>query len=233
MNYSPVLAIVTGLFEFSAAIFTFLSAGRKRILYPVGLILLLLAGYQFSEAAVCSQPENLLFARLAFFDITWLPVIGLWLVFQLSSSKSLWWKAIPISYLLVGLVMAVWIIVDSSCVTKSVCYVVISRYSNSSPFDILYGIFYQLGLALTIFSAAAGMVYASDRITRNHLANIQTGILGFVLPSFVVRMLVSEPDGILPSVMCHFALILAISLCILVVRERPFTLKAKSDSSTE
>ena len=68
------------------------------------------------------------------------------------------------------------------------------------------------------------MVYASDTISRKHLANVQTGIFGFVLPSFMVRMLVSEPGGILPSVMCHFALILAVSLCVLVVRERRYGL---------
>ena len=70
MTYSPLLAIVTGIFEFGAAIFAFVSAGRKHILYPAGLILLLLAGYQFAEVAVCSQPENLFFARVAFFNIT-------------------------------------------------------------------------------------------------------------------------------------------------------------------
>jgi len=45
MSYSPLLAILSGFFEFAAAIFTFLSPGRKRILYPVGLLFLLLAGY--------------------------------------------------------------------------------------------------------------------------------------------------------------------------------------------
>jgi len=87
MDYSPVLAIATGLFEFAAAVFTFLSSGRKRILYPIGLLFLLLAGYQFSEAAVCANPDNLVLSRLAFSDITWLPPLGLWLVYQLSPWK--------------------------------------------------------------------------------------------------------------------------------------------------
>lgn len=220
MSYSPLLAIVTGIFEFGAAIFAFVSVGRKHILYPVGLILLLLAGYQFSEVAVCSQPENLIFARVAFFNITWLPVLGILLVYRLSDPKHKWLKSIPIFYFAAGLVFSFWILMDSSSITKSVCHIVIARYTTLNPFETAFGAFFQLGLAITIFWAAAGMVYAQDSVSRKHLANLQTGILGFVLPSFIVRLLVSEPGGLLPSVMCHFALILAISLCALVVRER-------------
>ena len=43
-EYSPILAAVTGAFEVLAAVYTLTGPGRKRILRPVGLILLLLAG---------------------------------------------------------------------------------------------------------------------------------------------------------------------------------------------
>jgi hypothetical protein len=36
MSYSPLLAIITGIFEFAAAIIAFMSAGRKHILCPAG-----------------------------------------------------------------------------------------------------------------------------------------------------------------------------------------------------
>lgn len=55
-EYSPILAGITGAFEVLAAMYTLTGPGRKRILRPVGLILLLLAGYQFAELAVCANP---------------------------------------------------------------------------------------------------------------------------------------------------------------------------------
>jgi len=220
MDYSPVLAIATGLFEFAAAVFTFLSPGRKRILYPIGLIFLLLAGYQFSEVAVCSNPDNFLFSRLAFFDITWLPPLSLWLAYQLSPWKRGWLKIISLGYFSASFGFTAWIIADSHVVTKSVCQLVLARYTHPISFDIAYGIFYHTGLAVLIFSTAAGMAYSKDEILRKHLANLQTGVLGFVLLSFAVRMLTTEPEGMLPSVMCHFALVMAFSMCFMVIREK-------------
>jgi len=236
MAYSPILAIATGIFESFAALAALFSPGRKRILYPVTLLFLILAGYQFSEVAVCAHPGNLLFTRLAFFDITWLPAIGLWLVYILNEPKKRWLKIFPLAYFAAALVFAVWIAVDPNSVTMSVCQVVIARYSSLEPFNLAYGIFYHFGLAVFIFWAAAAMAGADDPIIRKHLANLQTGVLGFLLPSFLLRMLLHEPRGIMPSAMCHFALILAVSLCAVVIRERRLSRrpeKAPPSSSAE
>ncbi len=81
--YSPFWPSLTGLLELAAAAWTLNSPGRKSILRPVAVILILLAGYQFAEVAVCSRPETFLYSRIAFLDITWLPPAGIWLVFRL------------------------------------------------------------------------------------------------------------------------------------------------------
>lgn len=220
MEYSPVLAVITGVFEFITAFFVFSSPGRKRILYPTGVLLLILAGYQFLEVAVCYNPGQLLFARIAYFDITWLPPLAMWLGLQLITTRKKWLAIIPLTYFVVGLALTVWVMVDPNCVTKSVCEIVIARYITSNPFEIVYAIYYQSGILVLIFGAAVGMAYQADPVLRKHLANLQVGILGFVLPSLAVRILVSDSFGITASVMCHFALILAVSLIFLVFRER-------------
>jgi len=220
MDYSPLLAVITGVFEFIAALFVFLGPGRKRILYPVGVLFLLLAGYQFSELAVCYNPSQLLFARIAFFDITWLPPLAMWIGLQLISDRKKWMVFIPLAYFSAGLALATWVLVDPNCVTKSVCEVVIARYISPNPFDIVYALYYQSGLFVLIFGTAVGLAYEANPVLRKHLANLQVGILGFVLPSLVIRILVSNSGGITASVMCHFALFLAVSLVFLVLRER-------------
>ncbi len=222
MAYSPLLAIVTGVLEFAAAGWIFLSPGRgrRRIIYPMGVIFLLLAAYQFAEVAVCSRPDVTALTRLAFFNITWLPPMGLWLGSQFDSPKTGWLRAAALIDFALALGLSIWIFTSPRIITGSVCQTVIARYLDAPLFDVVYGIFYQGSLGVLIFAAAAGMAAADDPVLRKHWAYLQAGILGFMLPAMAVRILVNEQPGLLPSVMCHFAIILALCLFIAAVRER-------------
>jgi hypothetical protein len=219
-SYSPLLAIATGLFEFGAAGFALRSPGRRRILRPTALIFLLLAGYQFAEVAVCAAPDQRIFTRLAFFDISWLPPLGLWLMVQLVSPRRRALAVLPLAWFAAAVLIVTWIFIDPGCLTKSVCQTVIARYAQARPFEILYGVFYQSGLGVLIFGTTVGLARDADPVLRRHLADLQAGVLGFVLPSLAVRVLLREPQGVLPSIQCHFALILAVFLLSLVLRER-------------
>jgi hypothetical protein len=219
-GYLPLLAILTGLFEAAAAVFALLSPGRKRILHPVALLLLLLAGYQFAEVAVCSSPGRLLFARVAFFDITWLPPAGLWLLGQLAWLDRKGWRWLSLGYFAAGAALILWILVDPAVITKSVCQLVVARYWHPAPFETAYALFYQFGLLLLVVGAGAGLVKSPDAVSRAHLFSFQLGLLGFLLPSMYIRSILREPDGVIPSVMCHFALILAVCLTTIILRER-------------
>ena len=219
-SYSPLLALVTGILEFFGAVFTLLSPGRKRILMPTALIFLLLAGYQFAEIAVCAAPDNLLFTRLAYLGISALPPLGLWLMVQLISPRRGGLAVLPLVWFAAAALIVGWIFVEPACVTKSVCQVVIARYFHPPIFEVLYGLFFQAGLAVLMFGTTAGLAGAEDPVLRRHLASLQAGLLGFVLPSLAVRILLREPQGVLPSVQCHLALVFAVFLFILVLRER-------------
>ena len=222
MDYSPILAVVTGLLEVAGGAWIFISRspGRKRILYPAGLIFFLLAGYQFAEVAVCRSPEHKFWTQLAFLDITWLPPLGLWLGWQLSAPRLRWLRTVALADMALALAFSVWILAAPGAITLSVCQMVLARYFPTKVLDITYALFYQLSLLVTIFGGAAGMAAAADAVRRKHWANLQTGLLGFLLPALAVRILVPESDGLLPSVMCHFAIVLAASLYVLALRER-------------
>jgi len=225
MEYSPILAVLTGLLEAGAGAWIFISRspGRKRILIPAGLILVFLAGYQFAEVTVCRSPERHLWTQLAFLDITWLPPLGLWLGYQLSAPRLRWLRLAALSDFALAAGFSVWIALAPSAITSSVCELVIAKYFPAGAFDFSYALFYQLSLLVTIFGGAAGMAAAEDAVGRKHWANLQTGMLGFLLPALAVRLLVARSEGLLPSVMCHFAIVLAASLFVLVLRERRVT----------
>jgi hypothetical protein len=228
-QYSPVLAAVTGVLEVLAGVYTLSSPGRKRILIPVGLIFLLLAAYQFAEVAVCADPEVLALSRLAYLLIAWLPPLALRLVVVLDARRGRVVRAASLFYGLAAAVLSIWIVADPGCITRSVCQVVIARYFPTALFDIVYGLYFQTGLVFIVFAAGIVMASAENPVTRKHLANLQLGVLGFMFPALAVRILVKEPAGLIPSVMCHFALILAASLVVLVLRERRLAAGHPSD----
>lgn len=220
LAYSPILAVVTGVLEIAAGVYALAGPGRKTILRPAAVILFLLAGYQFSEVLVCANPQVSAFSRLAYLIITWLPPFGLRLAVVLDERRTRVLRAANAVYFAAAAALCVWILADAGLITRSVCDVVLARYFVASPFDVVYGVFYQSGLLWVVFGAGIGMAVAADPVLRKHLAHLQLGVLGFMFPSVAVRLLVDGRGDMLPSVMCHFALILAASIFVLVLRER-------------
>jgi hypothetical protein len=220
-DYSPILAILTGVLEVAAGLYALSGPGRKTVLRPVAVILFLLAGYQFAEVAVCARPNALVLSRLAYLDITWMPPFGLGLAVVCAERWRKALRAVAAFYFAAAAVLCVWILADGGVITRSVCELVIARYFVARPFDLAYGLFYQSGLLWVVFGAGLALAGAGDAVARKHLANLQLGVLGFIAPAVVVRMLFDDgPGDLLPSVMCHFALVLAVSLVGLIVRER-------------
>jgi hypothetical protein len=221
-EYSPALAVVTGVLELAAAAYALAGPGRKTVLRPVAAILLLLAGYQFVEVAVCAHPAVPIYSRLAYLVITWLPPFGLWLAAVLDERRTRTLGGVASFYSAAAAGLSVWIAVASGVIDRSVCEAVLARYFPTAPFDLAYAVYYQTGLVAVVFGSGIAMASAGDGVARKHLANLQLGVLGFIFPSLAVRLLDSGPGrgDALPSVMCHFAVVLAASLVGLVARER-------------
>jgi hypothetical protein len=220
LAFSPILAVVTGVFEIAAGVYALAGPGRKTILRPAAIILFLLAGYQFSEVLVCANPQASAFSRLAYLIITWLPPFGLRLAVVLDARRGRVLRAANAFYFAAASALCVWILADAGLITRSVCDVVLARYFLAHPFDVVYGLVYQSGLLWVVFGAGVGMALAADPVRRKHLAHLQLGVLGFMFPAVAVRILVGGQGDMLPSVMCHFALVLAASLFALILRER-------------
>ena len=218
--YSPVLGLVTGVLEVLAGIYALSGQGRKSILRPVAAILFFLAAYQFAEVAVCARPDVLVLSRLAYLIITWMPPFGLWLAATLDAQRTKALRPVSLFYFAAAAGLSVWILADPGVITRSVCDLVLARFFPSGPFDVVYAICYQTGLLAIVFGSGVAVAKADDAVARKHLASLQLGVLGFMFPAIAVRLIVAGPGDMLPSVMCHFAAILAASLVGLVVRER-------------
>jgi len=223
MEYSPTLAVATAAFEIIAAAWAFVwrrrreargpDAGTRTIARITGSILLLLAGYQLAEVVICADVAAAGFLpRLAFLIVTWLPALGLLLIAQLHRPRSRLLYGGAFAMLAVSAGIAVWILLDRSFAVASVCNAVFARYAHAEPRFQLYAGYYWVGLLGMIAASAYGLFASSDPTRRQWLSCVHVGTLGFVAPSILVSYSVPAAKGALPSVMCHFALVLAIAL---------------------
>lgn len=221
MTYSPVLAIGTAIFEVSVAIWALRGPGRKPIIRTTSAILLLLAAYQIVEVLICSRaPVYGFMPQMAFIVVTWLPPLGLLLIAQLSPSQSHVNYAVSYFMLAVALTIVIWIALDDRFVSDSVCNILYAKYANPLPRFRIYSWFYWLGLFGMVALSAIGVRNADNPGQQKLLKALLIGSLGFIVPAVVVTRFVAPAEGALPSLMCHFALILAISLARLISIER-------------
>jgi hypothetical protein len=218
--YSPMLSVLTAVFEITAAVWTLSGPGRRRFILPCGIILLLLAGYQITEVIACSNPARTSAARIGFLDILWLPASGVLLVLLLSSLRRATVILAACAYFAVAAALAVGILLEPDFVNVSVCKGVFARYAAVRPLYTLFGAYYQFGIASMLIWAAAAMTGQEDWGRRKHTADVLIGTLCFVLPSMWVEISVPPASGAMPSIMCHFALIFALFLVRLAQRER-------------
>ncbi len=221
MNYSPILSIATALFEIIVAVWALLGAGRKKIIYTSSAILLLLAAYQILEVVICTAPQSsIFFSRLAFIVIAWLPPAGILLIALLfpSGKRGVYWFT-GLTFT-VALLISIWLLIYKGFVTGSVCSIIFARYSNPMPQYIIYAGFYHLGMLGMLFLSAHGVMICKDHKQRLLLGQMLMGSLTFIVPSLITVIAVPYTKGALPSVMCHYALLLAIYIARLLYLER-------------
>jgi len=225
MDYSPILGVVTAGFEIIVAGWALMglrrTLGERRVVWTTSAVLVLLAGYQIAEVVICADVAAAGFLpRLAFIIVTWLPPLGLLLIAQLRRPRSRATYASAYGLFAAAAGIVAWILIDGSFATASVCNAVYARYSHVMPWFRIYAWYYWAGLlGMALLSGYGAMACPDDRRKRQ-LTLLFGGTLAFVLPSIAVSWFVPETRGALPSILCHFALVLAICLARLLVLER-------------
>lgn len=221
MAYSPILALATASFEIAVAVWTIRGPGDRPLVRITTAILVLLAGYQIAEVVICANLGNPGFLpRFAFLDVTWLPALGLTLIARVHQPRSSTLFGIGRAITAAAAGIAIWILLDGSFASASVCSAVYARYTHAMPRFLVYAIYYWLGLSGMLLLSAYAIVTGTNDHRKRLMSQIFLGTAGFVLPSIAVSYFVPTVAGALPSIMCHFALILAFFLARMVAIER-------------
>jgi len=209
--YSPILSVITAVIELTAAFWALMRGGRRSVRFSAAAVLFLLAAYQIIEAVMCADPEKFAaLGRVAFLVVLWLPPTGLLLLAFMHPSRLNRWFSWCGYALALGIFT--WMVVDTHPVGVSVCLVVFARYYDVVPrlLAVVYGGFYQLGLLSILFLSAISTASVEESIQRRQIAQLLFGSLAFIVPSMIVVNVIELAKGALASILCHFALLLAI-----------------------
>ena len=231
MDYSPILAVVTAAFEIVVAVWALRGPGERKIVRTTSAILLLLAAYQIAEVAICANVTAAGFTpRLAFIIVTWLPALGLLLIAQLSRPRSRVFTGSAYGLLAAAAGIVVWIVVDRSFASASVCNAVYARYTHTMPRFLVYAWFYCLGLLGMIVFSGYGAMRCRDPRRQRQLLAVFVGTVAFVALALATSRFVPPARGALPSIMCHYALLFAVALTRLLQLERKRAYETEASS---
>lgn len=180
------------------------------------LIFVFLATFQLAEYMVCEGPiaGALSWSRVGFVAITMLPPLGLHLAYTIAGAKRklLLWPA----YIAAAGFAAFFLFVGHSFVGH-ICagnYVIFDVAEGSG---LLYGLYYYGLLIAGLWVSRQALRTQKSKKIRRALTGLMIGYAVFIVPTAAVNLVNRNTVDAIPSIMCGFAVLLALLLAFVVI----------------
>jgi len=213
--FSPPVMLLTFTIEFALAIYILFTAKLKISSTLIILILISLGIFQLAEYQVCSD-KSLSWMRIGFIAITLLPPLGLNLINLIV--KKPWYNYI--GYGLAAVFIGAFLISTLS-IQNAVCggnYVMTTL--NDSTLSRYFTYYYYLMLVVGFFTVLTVMMSYKNKpkgdLAKDYLFWIAFGYASFMIPTAIVYLFSESARSGIPSIMCGFAVSLAIILTVKV-----------------
>lgn len=233
--FSPTVMLLTFIFEVSAAAIALFRYKTSEIQRLIIYLLLALAGFQAAEFMVCGGWgwSGVEWARVGYLSITLLPPMGLHLAHKIAGKKS--GALVKIAYTTMFAFIAYYLFVTNG-VSEKVCRANYSVFNVPEVASMLYGIYYYGWLLVALWFIYCQIKQLGGELSKkvffkksksrqiSALKWLALGYLSFMLPTTFVNVVNPATIEGIPSIMCGFAVILAI---ILIGFVAPRTLEVK------
>jgi len=214
MCFTPWISVSTTVIEFILAT-TLLIYFKKGVFSKFAALFIYLLGfYQFTEFMLCTTSNFNLWARLGFITYTFLPALGLHSALRFLNRK-------PKLYLIyiVPVFFSLFAILSKNFIFNGSCerffITVKTTFFNSLNginliANTLYWIYYS-GFILTVLIISY-LAYKKEKnkTKKKVLVSVIISILVMTLPTFILIIIFPTFGIQFPSVLCQFALLLAI-----------------------
>jgi hypothetical protein len=226
--FSPPVMIATCIIEFGLLFYTFYRYKMSAITRVAMASLALLGLFQMSEFAVCGTDANTVatWSRIGFMSITLLPPLGIHLISLISKRVPMW---TVLSAYATGIGFALVFGFHEAAFQSHVCagnYAIFQLMPNLGG---MYFVYYYAWLVVGIIMSMYFSIDASPRI-RKALVFQALGHLSFLIPTGIVNAIHPETINGIPSIMCGFAVIYALTLAFGIV---PIVLAERKPKKTQ
>lgn len=210
--FSPPVMLATMATEGALAIYV-LARYRHGAFAKIAAALLALLGiFQLSEFQVCGNHDPLFWSHFGLAAITLLPIVGLQLISYVTKKN----RFLVVGCAIAGALALVFLFIPQT-ITGSLCggnYVVFNGPTGLYEF---YGAYYFVFLIFAVWRLLEAMREKTGRVIREVLRWFMIGYLSFMAPMGVIYAIYAPARVAVTSIMCGFAVILAIILAFQIV----------------
>lgn len=213
MCYTPTVSLATAVIEFALAIFIPWRYRRASLRYVYAVLIFLLGAYQFTEFLLCTTDYPELWVKTGFVIYTFLPALGLHAVFKYLKYD---FKSIVLIYLLP--ILFSFMAISSENIAAGTCNAIfittkLSMMKNAWIF-LSYAAYYA-GFIIWA-SVMAFNLYLKNRknLKQKMYITFPIAVLLMSLPTFILITIFPFLEIRFPSILCHFALLLALTALV-------------------
>lgn len=222
--FSPPVMIATFTIEALLLVYTLVRYRMTPLGRVVGATLACLALFQFAEYHVCGpQMASENWSRVGYVAITLLPALGIHMIREIAGRGSRWLVGgAYVSSIAFALVFGL----SQTAFEGYACAGNYAVFQLASPVGGMFFVYYYLWLFVGIIMA----LRFADNATRNVRLALQlqvVGYLSFMIPTGVVNAINPQTLAGLPSIMCGFAVLYALTLVFGIV---PLVLKRRDSA---
>jgi hypothetical protein len=208
--------IATFIIEIALAIYTLWRYKLNRVTRLAVVLLAALATFQLAEFMVCRGigGDSLIWSRIGYIAITLLPPVGIHLIAVVAQDTRRW-------LLWPGYLVAIGFVAFFSLIGRSIVghaclgnYVI---FQVAPGFGWLFGLYYYGLLLGTLVLGWYHMRKTSNKRTKRALSGLMAGYAIFIIPATTVNLVNSGTISGMPSIMCGFAVLLALVLAFIVL----------------
>lgn len=214
--FSPPVMLATFAIEILLAVYVIWRYRFDERTKIIAALLVLLAVFQLAEYNVCEGSfgiSSISWSRLGFMAISFLPALGLHLAQSLAADKK---RSLSYGGYAMAVAFALFFGLTPVGITDSQClgnYVIFKQAPLSVVFYTIY--YYGWMLVGTVYAVQAAKM-AKNRVVVQSLWGLIIGYLALFIPVTLVNLFDPATMGGIPSIMCGFAVILAVTMGVYV-----------------
>ncbi len=216
--FSPPVMMFTFLFEILAAFFIWFTYDKHKATKIITALLVCLAIFQLAEYNVCEGAFGISAAnwsKIGFVSISLLPPLGIYLLQSLSKTKNQ--KGLTqVSFGTAAVFSGIFLFTTTG-VSPNVCMGNYVIFKVNELINYAYGIYYWGWLIVGVMLSFVEFKRNKNKKIRQAIKYTGIGYLVFMIPTTVVNIIDPVTISGIPSIMCGFAILLAVALVFKVM----------------